>query len=83
MESVLGKEEDGANAEVPAPRPIQIHDLSLKVKEKPSFFFGCVLFKGMGYFGANWNSHRVISVDNLLKLEVHQRQHQKWGIMFH
>lgn len=44
---------------------------------------GCVVFKGMGYFWANWNSHRVISVGNLLKLEVHQKQHQKWGIMFH
>lgn len=42
---MLGKEEDGANAEVPAPRPIQIHDLSLKVKEKPSFFLDVYCLK--------------------------------------
>lgn len=38
VESVLGKEKDGANLEVHASRPVQIHDLSLNIKEKPSLF---------------------------------------------
>lgn len=41
----MWREEDGTNVEVRDPRPIKIHDLSFKVKEKPSLFLNVLCLK--------------------------------------
>lgn len=51
MESVLRTEEDGASVDVHAPRHVQIHDLSLKVKEKPLLFLDVQCLKVWDIFG--------------------------------
>lgn len=51
MEREWRKEENGTNVEVRAPRSIQIHDLSLKVKEKPSLFLDVLCLNEWDFFG--------------------------------